>query len=86
MDNMIRSKIIKVGNSRGIRIPRSILEQAGLMDEVEMTVQEGKLIIHAARKPRQGWRAQFSSMAERGDDRLLDEPTSNKFDEEEWSW
>jgi len=83
MSTMIRSKVIKIGNSRGLRIPRTLLEQAGLVDEVEMTVQGDKLIIHSAREPRQGWAAQFERMAELGDDQLLDEPTSNQWDEME---
>ncbi len=43
-----RSKIIKIGNSRGVRIPRQVIEQAHLQDEVEMTVQGDRLIIRSA--------------------------------------
>ena len=82
----IRSKVIKIGNSRWICIPRLLLEQADLEDEVEMTVQGDKLIISSARKPRQGWEAHFASMAEHGDDSLLDESTPTQWDEEEWTW
>jgi SpoVT / AbrB like domain. len=73
MTRTIRSKIVKIGNSRGIRIPRVLLEQAGLTGEVEMTVEDDKLIIHSVHSPRQGWENQFAAMAENGDDRLLDE-------------
>jgi antitoxin MazE len=83
---MIRSKVVKIGNSRGIRIPRTLLEQAGLTDEVEMKVEGDKLIIQSARVPRQGWEALFASMAEQGDDRLFDETASTRWDEEEWTW
>ncbi len=83
---VIRSKVVKIGNSRGIRIPRTILEQVGLEDEVEMTVEGDKLIIQSPRKPRQGWEAQFAAMAEQADDRLLDENISTRWDEEEWTW
>jgi antitoxin MazE len=86
MNRMLRAKIIKIGNSRGIRIPRVLLEQAGLVDEVELIVQENQLIIQPARIARQDWGEQFARMAERGDDRLLDEPTPTQFDEEEWVW
>ena len=48
MSMTIRSKVVKIGNSRGIRIPRSLLEQAGLTDDVEMTVEDNKLIVHSA--------------------------------------
>jgi antitoxin MazE len=83
---VVRSKVVKIGNSRGIRIPRALLEQAGLSDDVEMIVQGDKLIIHSARRPRQGWDAQFASMAKQVDDRLLDEVTPTHWDEEEWMW
>ena len=82
----VRSKVVKIGNSRGIRIPRAMLEQAGLSDEVEMIVRGDKLIIQTARHPRQGWEAQFASMAKQGDDRLLDDVTTTQWDGEEWTW
>lgn len=82
----LRSKIVKIGNSRGIRIPRAVLEQAGLTEEVEMTVEGGKLIIHSAHQPRQSWEAVFAAMTGSGDDHLLEEPLLTKWDEEEWEW
>ncbi len=84
--NVIRSKVVKIGNSRGIRIPRTMLEQAGLTDEVEMKVEGNRLVIHAARHSRQGWEERFAVMAEHGDDRLLDEISPGQWDEEEWTW
>ncbi len=86
MGMAVRSKLVKIGNSRGIRIPRTLLEQAGLTDEVEMEVEGDKLVIHAARRPRQGWEARFAAMAQQGDDRLLDETVSTQWDEAEWTW
>ena len=82
----VRSKVVKIGNSRGVRIPRSLLEQAGLTDEIEMIVQDDQLIIRSASRPRQGWDAHFTRMAEAGDDRLLEEITSTGWDEQEWTW
>ena len=81
-----RSKIIKIGNSRGIRIPRTILEQAGLTDDVELIVEGNQLIIHSARLPRQGWDAHFASMTEHQDDKLLDQESPTQFDSDEWAW
>ena len=86
MNMMVRSKVVKIGKSRGIRIPRTLLEQAGLTDEVEMIVEGNKLIIHSARQPRQGWGVQFSAMAEQGDDRLLDQAPATRWEEAEWTW
>lgn len=86
MDLYIRSKVIKIGNSRGIRIPHALLEQAGLTDEVEMKILNGQLVIRSASSPRQGWEAQFAAMSARGDDQLLDQPLSTDWDEDEWQW
>ena len=86
MNMMIRSKVVKIGNSRGIRIPRTVLEQAGLTDEVEMTVEGNKLIIQASRQTRQDWEERFIDMAIHNDDQLLDEVATPQWDEEEWTW
>ena len=86
MNLTIRSKVIKIGNSRGIRIPRTILEQAGLTDEIEMSLEGNRLIIHASHHPREGWKERFVAMAEQGDDRLLDETAPTQWDEQEWTW
>ena len=89
MNMTVRSKVVKIGNSRGIRIPRTFLEQADLTDEVEMTVEGNKLVIQSAHHHRQGWEAKFVEMAKNGDDFLLDKnvPTAqNAWDENEWTW
>jgi antitoxin MazE len=86
MNMMIRSKVVKIGNLRGIRIPRMVLEQAGLTDEMEMTVEGNKLIIQASRYPRQDWEERFAEMAKYGDDQLLDNVPPTKWNEEEWTW
>lgn len=81
----IKTKIIKIGNSRGIRISYTLLEQAGLTDEVEIRVEGDQLIIQSRRSPRQDWEALFSAMAKNADDRLLDELPPTRWDEEEWA-
>jgi antitoxin MazE len=88
MGLQVRSKLVKIGNSQGIRIPRPLLEQLGLEvgEEVEMRVEEDRLFIQAARKPRQGWDIDFTRMATEGDDTLLDEILSTAWDAEEWEW
>jgi antitoxin MazE len=86
MNQTIRGKVVKIGNSRGIRIPRALLEQAGLSDDVEMKVEGDQLIIQPVRKPREGWEAQFARMAANHDDQLLDEMVISEWDEEEWTW
>lgn len=86
MKNVMKARIVQIGNSRGIRIPKVWLDQLGLGEEVEVAVQKDKLVIRRAHRPRQGWDEAFRSMAERGDDRLLDKPAATKWDREEWEW
>ncbi len=76
MATTLRSRIIKIGNSQGIRIPKLLLEQAHLGQEIEMELQENQIIVRSPRQTRHGWEEKFQSMAELGDDsRLLDQQT-----------
>jgi antitoxin MazE len=82
----MKARIIQIGNSRGIRIPKSLLEQSHLTGEVRLEARENEIVISPSRLPRQGWADAFRVMAERGDDHLLDEPRPTSFDETEWEW
>jgi antitoxin MazE len=84
----MKTRIVRIGNSKGIRIPKPLLEQVGLNDEVDINVQDGSLVIKPAKKPRAGWEATFREMAKRGDDALLDSeaPTLSTWDKDEWEW
>jgi antitoxin MazE len=81
-----KTHIVRIGNSRGIRIPKTLLEEAELPDEVELRAEPGRLIVEAVRHPRRGWAAAAQRMRVRSDDRLLDEPAATQFDREEWEW
>lgn len=82
----MKARIIRVGNSRGVRLPKPLLEEAGLPDEVEIRAEPGRIIIQSAVRPRAGWAAAARQMAERGEDALIDAPTPTEFDAEEWTW
>lgn len=84
----MKTHIVRIGNSQGIRIPKPLLEQTGLEGEVEIVVENGSLLVRAARKPREGWAAAFQRMAQRGDDALLDTvaPSLSIWDKDEWEW
>lgn len=86
MSKAVKTRIIKMGNSVGVRIPKPILEQLALGEEVELSVQGDQLVIRPAKRPRQGWDEQFRRMARRGDDRLLDAETAHliEWDEDDW--
>jgi antitoxin MazE len=82
----MKARIVRVGNSRGIRLPKPLLDQSGLADEVEVRAEPGRIIIESAVHPRAGWADAARRMAERGEDSLLDAPTPTEFDAEEWTW
>lgn len=79
----MKTRLVQIGNSRGIRLAKPLLEQAGLEDEVEVRVEAGAVIITPLHEPRKGWE---EAAAKYGPQKLLDEPTSTRFDEEEWEW
>jgi antitoxin MazE len=81
-----KSRIVRIGNSRGIRVPKALLDQAQLPEEVELYAQPGRLVVRAARSPRAGWAEAARMMRERAQDGLLDEPVATRFDQEEWTW
>ncbi len=84
----MKTNIVTIGNSQGIRIPKILLEQSKLTREVELEVCGESIIIKSARKPREGWEEQFrKALTEEGaDEELIGSDNINKFDEEEWEW
>lgn len=82
----IKTRIIRIGNSRGIRVPKVLLDQAELPDEVELRAEPGRLVVQAVRRPRAGWAEAAQAMQKRGEDNLLDGPTATRFDLKEWEW
>jgi antitoxin MazE len=85
--NTIKTKIVKIGNSQGIRIPKLLLDQTNFGKEVELELQDNRIVIRSSYPSRHGWEEQFKLMAEQGDDRLLDGPIpQSSWDEEDWEW
>jgi antitoxin MazE len=85
--NTIKTKIVKIGNSQGIRIPKLLLDQTNLDQDVELEVHDNRIVIRASYPSRHGWDEQFRLMAELADDHLVDEAVSLSFwDEEDWEW
>lgn len=83
----MKVKLISIGNSKGIRIPSSIIRQCGLGDELEMSVENGVIVLAPVRSVREGWSAAFEKMAAAGDDEpLVPGALENEFDTEAWTW
>jgi antitoxin MazE len=82
----MKAKIVRIGNSRGIRIPKPLLEEAGLQEQVELRIVEGGIMIAAERVPRAGWADAAALAKERGDNTMLDDVLPTRFDEVDWEW
>ncbi|MFA5619330.1 MAG: AbrB/MazE/SpoVT family DNA-binding domain-containing protein [Weeksellaceae bacterium] len=64
-------KLINIGNSKGIRLPKAILEQYNISDKLELILEKGRIILKPKSTPRKGWEKSFKLMHENGDDKLL---------------
>ena len=84
----MKTKLIRIGNSKGIRIPKPVLEQIGISDEVEMEVFDQYITIRSVNKVRARWEQAFEEMAQQGDDKLIDVEAGKaaEWDEYEWQW
>jgi antitoxin MazE len=82
----MKARIVAIGNSQGVRIPKPLLEQAGLAGDVELHAEDGRIVIAASRKARAGWAAAAQRLHNAGEDALLDPPTRTQFDDKEWEW
>jgi len=82
----MKIELVRIGNSRGIRIPKPVIEQCGLGDSVELRVEHDRLVIEPDRRPRQGWNQAFAAASSVHDARLLEGLPPNEFDAEEWTW
>jgi antitoxin MazE len=82
----MKTRLVQIGNSRGIRLPKPLIEEAGLGDEVELRVRKGAIVILAAHPPRAGWAEAARALHDQGGAGLLDGPTPTRFDEEVWKW
>jgi antitoxin MazE len=84
---VIKTRLVRIGNSQGIRIPRVVVEQAGLQGELELEVRRRQVVLRPASRSREGWEDRFRAMAERGEDRpLWPEVALSSFDEKDWDW
>lgn len=82
----MKTKLVQIGNSQGVRIPKPLLEQAGLEGEVRLRIVESGIIIEGAAQPRAGWATAAELARERGEAELLDEVVPTEFDDTEWQW
>ena len=67
----METSIIQIGNSRGLRLSKTILEKYNIKDKVELILEEGQIILRPIESPREDWAEKFKKMADQGDDQLL---------------
>ncbi len=80
----MQAKIIKIGNSKGLRLSKTILDKYDIKDKVELVLEEEYLILKAIPNPREGWEKEFVKMHKRGDDSLLIYDVFDDEQFEEW--
>ncbi len=76
--------VIKIGNSKGIRLSKTLLDKYNIQDTVEVILEKGQIVIKPLSRPRKGWEKAFKKMAENGDDRLLINEVFDDENLEEW--
>ena len=83
----MKVKLVRIGNSRGIRIPKAVLVQCGLQETADLRIEKDRLVIVRERHPRWGWERDFIAASPSSNDELLLEALpSSAFDREDWRW
>ncbi|WP_339880544.1 AbrB/MazE/SpoVT family DNA-binding domain-containing protein [uncultured Algoriphagus sp.] len=81
----METAIIKIGNSKGLRLSKTILEKYDIKDKVDLILEKGQIIIKPISSPRKNWEEEFRKMSENGDDKLLMNDVFEDENLEEWT-
>ena len=76
--------VIKIGNSKGIRLSKTLLDRYNIKDSVDLIMDKGQIILKPITEPRKGWEKAFEKMAKNGDDNLLIDDVFSDENLEEW--
>ncbi len=82
----MKAKLIQIGNSRGVRLPKPLIKDARLEDEVDIQLRDGSIVITSTKKLRAGWSESAKLLHDRKQDSLIDSPSRTQFDKTEWQW
>ena len=80
----METSIIKIGNSKGLLLSKSILEQYNINDKIEVILEKGRIILKPIENPRKNWEVSFKQMRKENDDQLLIDEVFNDEMLEEW--
>ena len=84
----MKTKLIRIGNSQGVRIPKPLIKESGLSGEIEMILRDNEIILRSPEETRKDWDQSFEKMAEKSDDQLLDKEEvefPSEWDQTEWT-
>lgn len=83
----MKARLVQIGNSKGVRLPKPLIEQVGLVEDVVLAVRDGGIFIAPSPdSPRAGWAAAAQQLQQSDEDQLLDPLSATRFDDEEWEW
>ena len=84
----MRAKLIRIGNSRGVRLPKALIALYELGDQIDLRPIPQGLVLRRAPSAREGWDRAFARMSKNGDDQLVDarEPIGTEWEFKEWTW
>jgi antitoxin MazE len=80
----MKTKLVKVGNSQGIRIPKALIEAAGIESDLDMELEAGAIVLRRPRKARAGWEEAFRQLGP--DETAIDDVPATEWDDAEWEW
>jgi antitoxin component of MazEF toxin-antitoxin module len=81
----MKTRLVRIGTSRGLLLPGAFIEKAGIKDEVEVTLRNGALVVTGTTHSRAGWEAAVTLLLERGEDHVIGMPAM-AFDDSAWKW
>ena len=81
---IIEISIIQIGNSKGLRLSKTILEKYQIKDKVELILEKGQIILRPIDSPRKDWEEKFKKMAINEDDQFLMKDVFDDENFDEW--
>lgn len=78
--------LAKIGNSQGIRIPQAILREVKFVDQAEISIKDGKIVIDPVSQNRKNWAEKFKKIADQKEKLLFPDEMSHSWDQEDWQW
>jgi antitoxin MazE len=82
----VRINLISIGTSKGIRLPKTVLEQCRVQEAFDLQVGDDVIVLRPVNEPRRDWDKAFREMAENEEDALFNQETSTAYDHDEWKW